>query len=126
MYDAKAAAHGYDVSAETIRQFADYVEAFHAKYRQHTGGLASFIVVSSRFANSATSRRERSDQLYDRTNVKLAFLTSAALAGICQILGQTLYARSALPWRQLLTRLDIEPEAIRTAGDEVQRDEVID
>ncbi len=46
LYDAKAAKSGYEINSTTIRQFADYVRTFHARYEGFTGRLFAFVLIS--------------------------------------------------------------------------------
>lgn len=75
LYDAKAAKEGYDVSRQSLRQFADYIRRFHSQYEQYAGRLHCFILISGHF-NSDDTLPERSSQLYAECSVPLCFLTA--------------------------------------------------
>jgi hypothetical protein len=100
LYDAKAATNGYDVSRQSLRQFADYVRRFHAQYEQYTGRLHCFILVSGHF-NSDETLQERSNQLYAECNVPLCFLTACEMAEIVKLMADRPSFRQAIDWRAI-------------------------
>jgi hypothetical protein len=125
LYDAKAYADGYKVEQASIRQFSDYVDRFHERYESHVGRIRSFLVISGHFADGREARRSRSDELYDACGVKLSFMTAEALGKIVACLKDHPTYRNALPWRILLSRLDVTAEAVQEALATASRDGLV-
>jgi hypothetical protein len=125
LYDAKAYGEGYPVERDSIRQFADYVKRFHQRYETHVGRVHTFLVVSGHFAGPGEARRSRSDELYDECGVRLSFMTADALGAAVGLLAQHPTYRNVLPWRSLLSRLDVTVGAVERELAAVQRDGLV-
>jgi hypothetical protein len=95
LYDAKAARYGYDVTATTIRQFADYVNDFHPRYENYTG--------SGEFQSPGTLQA-RSDELYATCNVPLRFITASELGAVIQLFAERPAFREAIDWKQIFAK----------------------
>ncbi|MCW5941793.1 MAG: hypothetical protein KIS66_06160 [Fimbriimonadaceae bacterium] len=126
LYDAKAYKEGYEVTADAIRQFSDYVRSFHRKYEASLGRLTAFVVVSGKFADSELSLQDRSHNFLADSGISLSFLTAATLGEIVNILsGQPLFRRS-INWAKILTRptilaKDVSAQVKDLGKDAVQR-----
>jgi hypothetical protein len=55
LYDCKAAASGYEITKDSLRQFADYVRDFRSRYEQYLGRAHAFLAVSSSFQETSVS-----------------------------------------------------------------------
>jgi hypothetical protein len=102
LYDAKAAEKGYDVSRQSLRQFADYVRRFHSQYEEYAGRLHCFIVISGHF-NSDDSLQERSSQLYAESGVPLCFLMAQEMSEIVRLMADRPAFRQAIDWRAIFS-----------------------
>jgi hypothetical protein len=130
LYDAKAATKGYDVTRQSLRQFADYVSRFHAQYEQYAGRLHSFILISGHF-NSDDSLQMRSSQLYAECGVPLCFLTAQEMAEIVKLMADRPAFRQAIDWRaifanHLITASVVEDQLRARLRDGVIRDKNIE
>lgn len=124
LYDAKAAKDGYQVTRETIRQFADYVRKFHEQYETYTGRLFCFLAISGHFASEETLE-DRSAQLYADCGVPLRFLTAEEMAGIVAIFADKPSYRQAIEWKLIFARPSITAEAVQRNLQARERDAVI-
>jgi hypothetical protein len=102
LYDCKAAAEGYDVSRNSIRQFADYVRGFHRRYERYIGRVHAFLVISG-FFQSPDTLDERSRDLVAECQVPLAFLTAEEMGKIIQMLVKRPAYRQSLEWRRIFS-----------------------
>ncbi len=98
LYDAKAARDGYEVSADAIRQFGDYVRAFHSRYENLVGRLYGFLLVSGHFETEGRLE-DRSSELYAACNVPLRYLVADEMAKIVELLAER-HLRSSEPIRK--------------------------
>jgi hypothetical protein len=106
LYDAKAAVDGYDVTATTIRQFADYVNNFHDRYEHYIGRLYCFLAVSGEFQGPATLQG-RADELYATCNVPLRFITANELGAIVQLFAERPAFRHVIDWKKILAKTSV-------------------
>jgi hypothetical protein len=111
LYDAKAAKSGYEITSTTIRQVADYVRTFHARYEGFTGRLFAFVLISGHFQTEG-SLEERSNQLYAECSVPLRTCTADALAKIIALLANRPSYRQAIDWKTIFSRAMITAEAV--------------
>jgi hypothetical protein len=125
LYDAKAYSDGYEVGRDSIRQFADYVRAFHAKYEVHLGRAHAFLVISGHFKNDASSMAARSQELYAECQAPLVFLRAAELGRSCALLAQRPAYRTVLNWRVLLSRPEVTAAAVQDALGAAERDRLV-
>jgi hypothetical protein len=124
LYDAKAANDGYQVTRDTIRQFADYVRKFHEQYEPYTGRLYCFVAISGHFASEDTLE-ERSAQLYEDCSVPLRFLTADEMSGIVRIFAERPSYRQAIAWKQVFAKVLITSETVERNLHARERDAVI-
>jgi len=104
LYDVKAAAKGYKMNMEAVRQFADYVEEFHRSYETLIGKVGFFLVISGSFADDEDALEERSRDVQAKTGVPLSFLTADVLGSIVKRLVQEPLLRPALNWSRIFAR----------------------
>ena len=124
LYDAKASREGYEVTAETIRQFKSYVEDFSSRYQSYLA-LNTFVVVSGMFAHETDTLARRSRELFAECRVPLVFLTTGALAEIIALLAQHPKARRSIHWPRIFAEPIIRLQHVRTELEAVLRDCVI-
>jgi hypothetical protein len=115
MYDAKAYQNGYQVTRDTIRQFADYVNAFHRKYEHYVGRLFAFLVVSGSFIGGDDSLIAQSNALYRECQVPLRFLTAEDLGATTQALAECPTVRGVLDWSDILSHTEISSAIVQRA-----------
>ena len=104
LYDAKAAAKGYEMSMDAVRQFSDYVEEFNRCYETQVGKVGYFLVISGSFDNEEDALEERSRDVQAKTGVPLSFLTADVLGSIVKRLVQEPFLRPTLNWRRIFAR----------------------
>jgi hypothetical protein len=63
LFDAKSYTAPYEVTADDIRRFADYVDNFNRKYAAFLGPVYAFLVVAGAFAQNETQRAGRAEEL---------------------------------------------------------------
>lgn len=124
LYDCKAAQDGYDIKRETIRQFADYVKAFHERYENYVGRLHSFLVVSG-FFQSPDTLTSRSDELYAECQVRLVFLSADEMGKIVAMLAERPAYRRSLDWRNIFSATVIKADKVKENLQARSRDKVI-
>jgi hypothetical protein len=103
LYDAKAAKYGYDVTVNSIRQFADYVRKFHSRYETFTGRLYAFLLISGDFAAEGTLE-ERSAQLFSECGVPLRTVTSEEMSKIVALFAERPSYRQAVDWKNVFSK----------------------
>jgi hypothetical protein len=87
LYDAKAAQDGYEVTADTMRQFKSYVDDFSSRYQSYLR-LNAFVVISGTFRHGSETLARRSRELLVECGVPLTFLTASSLTDIIALLAQ--------------------------------------
>jgi hypothetical protein len=100
LYDAKAYADGYPVTADSMRQFSSYVTDFRARYTNFFQ-LNVFIAISGRFQQQEAALRERSAELLASCGIPLTFLTADVLSGIVQAVARAPAVRRSLNWKRI-------------------------
>jgi hypothetical protein len=125
LYDAKAAKDGYEITATTIRQFADYVRGFHRRYEAYTGRLYAFLLVSGHFEAEGTLE-DRSAQLFAECSVPLRTITSAEMAKIVSLFAERPMYRQAIDWNAVFSKTVITADAVRQNLEARIRDRVIE
>lgn len=125
MYDAKAYTDGYPLTKESIRQFSDYVRAFHRRYEKFLGRIHSFIVVSGSFASGAKAQENKSRQLYEECGVRISYLLASELAVAVTLLANHPGYRSMLNWRSIFSQTHITASLIEKELDARKRDELV-
>jgi len=124
MYDAKAAKDPYEITKQTIRQFADYIRQFHIRYEAFIGRLYAFLVVSSAFQDE-TLLAERSNELYSECSVPLVCLTATSLASMVDLFAHNLTFRSIVDWKSMLVPPMLDPARVKKIVEARQRDKVV-
>jgi len=124
LYDAKAAKEGYELNANSIRQFADYVRGFHGRYEAFTGRLFAFLLVSGHF-QIEDNLEERSAQLYADCMVPLRTSTADEMAKIIALLADRPSFRQVVDWKAIFSRTIITADAVKQNLDARLRDGVI-
>ena len=124
LYDAKAAKDGYEISANSIRQFGDYVRAFHSRYEAFTGHLYAFLLVSGHFQVEG-SLEERSAQLFADCNVPLRTIASDEMAKIVGLLAERPAQRQVIDWKAIFARTVITVDDFKRNLEARVRDGVI-
>lgn len=103
MYDAKSAKGGYDVNAESVRQFAKYVNDFNDRYGNRVGQVYSFLVVSATFSNGVDSMKNQSEALRaDTKGTTLTFVRAEDLARMVSGAVSEPHLRRSVDWKRLL------------------------
>jgi hypothetical protein len=123
LYDAKASRGGYEVTVETIRQCADYVQDFGRRYDSY-GLPYGFLVLSGAFLNR-DGLLQRNRELYARTRVPLVFMDADALVEAVGYLSANPALRRFIDWRAILAEVVVSAQTIRKAGAAVLRDAVV-
>ena len=124
LYDAKAYREGYQVTAETIRQFKSYVDDFCRRYQSYLR-LNAFVVISGAFPHGSETLARRSRELLAECGVPLVFLTAASLAEIVALLARHPKARRSIHWSRIFVEPVISLQHVRAELEAVLRDDVI-
>jgi hypothetical protein len=124
MYDAKAAKSGYEVTANSIRQFGDYVRTFHSRYESYTGRLFAFVLVSGHFETEG-SLEDRCSQLFADCGVPLRTLTAEEMARIVALFADRPRYRGAIDWRSIFSKTIVTAASVEENLEARKRDGVI-
>jgi hypothetical protein len=124
LYDCKAADPKYEFSRTAIRQFADYVKQFHARYEAYVGRLYAFVALSCAFQDFETIRG-RSNELYAECGVPIVCVTSTTLAAVVSLFTERPVFRSLVDWKSIFVPPIVELEMVRKAMEARQRDRVV-
>jgi hypothetical protein len=116
MYDAKAAAGGYEVSLETVRQSADYISDFVTRYNKVVKRVTVFLLVSSSFSNTRESLEDRSMELFSRVGTVMSFLDADTLANAVEHFVHHPRTRQSTDWMKILTMRNPTLRAIKAAA----------
>lgn len=107
LYDAKAAKGGYDVSMESVRQFADYVNEFHKSYERTVGRLTAFLVVSGSFDADEDKLGDRSAMMKGKCGVPLCFLDADTFTKIIDLMVKQPLYRQTIDWPLVFSRTSV-------------------
>lgn len=124
LYDCKAAAEGYDVTIDSIRQFSDYVDSFHERYESYVGRIHTFLVVSGKF-NKPNQLAPRSKELYVKCGVPISFMTAKTLGLMALRLAKHPAYRQAIDWRTVFADPTIEMKVFNKNLKARIRDQII-
>jgi hypothetical protein len=125
LYDCKAAESGYDISRNTIRQFADYVNSFRNRWGAYLSTpLHCFLVISSEFQDTNVLR-ERANELYSECAVPLVCMTAECLRSCVEEFTSKPHLRPAIDWRRIFVPPSVDIVAIRGQIDARMRDEIV-
>jgi hypothetical protein len=112
-YDCKAAASGYEISRNSIRQFADYVKSFRSRWGSFIPTpLHAFLIISSAF-DSTKVLQERSNELYSECNVPLVCMTADCLKDCVEEFSSKPHLRSVIDWRRIFVPSLVDIAAVR-------------
>lgn len=124
LYDAKAYADGYEVTADTIRQFDSYIRQFNARYSAWYK-LNSFVLVSGEFQHRDATLESRSRELLAKSGVPLAFLTTRTLGEIVTLLRKSPLLRRSIDWVHVFTFPLVDSNEVRRQIDAIAHDRLI-
>ena len=124
LYDAKAYEHGYPVTADSVRQFASYIEEFKQRYEPYIPRQHAFIVVSATFAQGEAALRNRSTELLAQCGVPLACLTAEVLGEIIRMVSAEPAARRAINWPLVFSRAVVDAKMVSTEIEAIRNDGV--
>jgi hypothetical protein len=125
LYDCKAAESGYDLSRNSIRQFADYVNSFRTRWGSFLSTpLHAFLVISSEFQDVKVLQ-ERSNELYGECAVPLVCMTAECLKDCVAEFVSKPHLRPAIDWRRVFVPPLVEMSVILKQIDARMRDEII-
>lgn len=124
LYDAKAYSGGYEVTADTIRQFSSYVSDFRKRYNQFFT-LNAFIVISWDFPHQKPTLESRSRELQAAAGVPLIFLKSDMIIELIKVLAKSPSLRRSINWRKVFTNPVIELNQVEDEIHLIQKDRII-
>lgn len=122
LYDAKAHSGGYEVDADDMRRYEDYVSQFHAKYAEFLNRVHAFLVVSARFNQGVEQRQERYSELIARCGVPLVFLAAKDLGEMVVMLRERSVLRHSVDWRRIFSRHDAAASDLREQMNKLTKD----
>lgn len=125
LYDAKAYAEGYRVTAETIRQFKDYVEDFTRRYRAFLPRINAFVAISGNFLQGEKALEDRSRELLAECGVPLVFLTAKDLCEMIRIVADHPVARGSIPWARVFADPVVRPGRVKQEVEAIIQDRII-
>lgn len=125
LYDAKAYADGYPVTADSIRQFKSYVEDFRRRYDAYLPRLNAFVAISSEFAQGDSALEERNRELFAECGVPLVFLRATDLAEIVVLLANRPAARGAVNWSRVFADVIVRPARVRRELTAISKDKIL-
>jgi hypothetical protein len=101
LFDAKAYTSGYEVTADDVRRYADYVNTYHKKYLALLGRVHSMLVVSGKFLQEDATLRDRSAELYAQVSVPLSFIKARTLGELVRMLLKHPRLRPSIDWKKI-------------------------
>ena len=125
LYDAKAYADGYPVTADSIRQFKSYIEEFNQRYHDYIPRQSAFIVVAGSFQQGIDALRERSTELFAECQVPLSCLTADTLAEIIELVASHPSSRRAVNWTRIFSRAVVETSHVSSEIRAIRQDGII-
>jgi len=111
LYDCKAAASGYEITKDTLRQFSDYIDDYQTRYETYLGRPYAFLVVSSSFQELSTLQ-QRSNEMYSDCQVPLVCMTAQTLADCIGLFTDRPRYRMAVDWRRIFVPPRVESSAV--------------
>jgi hypothetical protein len=112
LYDCKAAEAEFEITKETIRQFADYVRNFRDRYEKYLDRPHAFVVVSSKFGNERTLR-DKANQLYVACQVPLVCMSASCLAECVKLFVRNPSYRMSVEWKQVFVPPSVEVKSVK-------------
>lgn len=125
LYDAKAYADGYPVTAESIRQFRSYVVDFEQRYGTYLSRLNCFIVVSGEFSQSDAALAKRHLEFIADPGIPLSFLKATVLAEIIHMIAAIPSVRRSIDWARIFAAPVVEVSEVRKEIEAIRRDMII-
>jgi hypothetical protein len=113
------------MSAETIRQFGEYVRRFNDRYGKYGTPVYAFLVVSSKFAQGRDALEDRSADLHRECGVRLCYCTSEDLAAITALVAERPVLRGSIDWKAALSRTFLTAKRIRDDIDAISKDRIV-
>lgn len=103
LFDAKAYAGGFPVSADDIRRFASYVRDFSTKYEDALGRVHCFLVVSASFDQGSKALADKSNEMYSTCQTKLSFMEGKTLGHVVELIRENISLRNSIDWRRVFS-----------------------
>jgi len=125
LYDAKAYANGYPVTAESLRQFKTYVDDFVSRYEAYLLRLNSFIVISSTFAQGDAALTQRHQEFIASAGIPLSFMRAETLAGIVRLMSANPAYRRSIDWARIFASPVVELNGVEEALHAAQADRIV-
>lgn len=124
LYDAKAYSNGYEVTADTIRQFSSYVSDFRKRYK-HFFTLSAFVVTSGDFPHHRSTLENRSRELQAEVGVPLIFLRTSTVVELINSLAKNPTLRRSINWRKIFTNPVVELSHVEDEIHLIQKDRIV-
>jgi hypothetical protein len=102
LYDCKATDSVYEITKDTIRQFADYIREFRNRYSNYLEEPHAFVVVAPEFQR-VSALQNRSNELYAQCRVPLVCLTAEALATCIKLFADRPLLRATIDWKTVFS-----------------------
>lgn len=103
IWDAKAYADGYPLTADSIRQFKDYINEFSRMYQAYLPRINSFILISGTFDQQDEALTERSKELQSETGVPLSCLSASVFGEMISLLLENIPTRKSINWSRIFS-----------------------
>lgn len=103
LFDAKAYAGGFPVSADDIRRFASYVRDFSTKYEDAIGRVHCFLVISASFDQGSKALSDKSNEMYATCQTKLGFMEAKTLGHAVELIRENISLRNSIDWRRVFS-----------------------
>jgi hypothetical protein len=124
LYDAKAYEDGYEVTADSMRQFKSYIELFNRRYSSYYR-LNAFVVISGEFQNKDSTLDKRSRELLADTGVPISFLDANSLADILKLLAKYPLVRRSINWARIFSDVIVQSQMVMKELKVIQKDGII-
>src|SRR5207248_1644653 len=124
-FDAKAYHEVFHPSADDIRRFASYIEQFNQVYRQYVGAISIFIIVSGTFSTDDKAIAQKSNDLFAQCQTQLAFVESAELARMVNLVRPVAQIRGAVNWRNVIQPGRVSIGRLNAELEKIKKDKVV-
>lgn len=125
LFDAKAYAGGFPVSADDIRRFVSYVRDFAEKYEQALGRVHCFLVVSASFEQGAKALSDRSDEVYAECQTKLCFMEAKTLGRTVELVKENISLRNSINWRSVFSHVFVNEAPVESQLKSLTKDNLL-
>lgn len=125
LYDAKAYSDGYNVTLDSIRQFASYVEDFRQRYHEFLKRVDVFLVISGTFPHKQSTLDKRSRDLLSACGTPLSFLKASALSEIVELLKTEIPTRRAINWKRIFLETAVTAARVREEIESIKHDGIV-